>query len=242
MRKENTIKNIDDVLRTNVLINASFKCEKCGRRPKARYKGELRKWCQRCIDIYTNAVKRNEDMITTELAISLYVEPLYANASIMDFVEEIRQQVARLGDNDLFLFGPVGTGKTHLMAALLRLYYFQGYTCSKINFDDFCVQVRSTMSPASKKTEWDMIEPLKNDDLLVIDDLGLRAKMETDFAYVTLYSILNKRQERMLPTFISSNKSIEQLGQTFDARIASRLRTAVVIEMKGKDRRKKAGE
>jgi len=242
MRKENTIKNIDDVLRTNVLINASFKCEKCKVRPKVRINGELRKWCERCVHIYNRMVTREYSIENTELTIATYVEPLYSNATIMDFDDKIRQQVARLGDNDLFLFGPVGTGKTHLMAALLRLYYFQGYTCSKINFDDFCVQVRSTMSPASKKTEWDMIEPLKNDDLLVIDDLGLRAKMETDFAYVTLYSILNKRQERMLPTFISSNKSIEQLGQTFDARIASRLRTAVVIEMKGKDRRKKAGE
>jgi DNA replication protein DnaC len=41
----------------------------------------------------------------------------------------------------------------------------------------------------------------------------------------------------MLPTFISSNKNIEQLGQSFDARVASRLRTAVVIEMTGQDRR-----
>jgi DNA replication protein DnaC len=93
------------------------------------------------------------------------------------------------------------------------------------------------MSPASKKTEWDLIEPLKDVDKLFIDDLGLRSKQETDFAYVTFFSILNKRQERRLPTFVTSNKSIEQLGLSFDARVASRLQTALIIEMTGQDRR-----
>jgi DNA replication protein DnaC len=94
------------------------------------------------------------------------------------------------------------------------------------------------MSPASKKTEWDLIEPLKDLDKLFIDDLGIRAKQETDFSYVTLYSILNKRQERQLPTFLSSNKTVAQLGQSFDARIASRLSAALIIEMTGEDRRR----
>jgi len=137
------------------------------------------------------------------------------------------------------MFGPVGTGKTHAMAALIRHDIYEGFQVERINFDDFCVQVRSTMSPASKRTEWCLIEPLKNVDKLFIDDLGLRGKQETDFSYVTLYSILNKRQERRLPTFISSNKSIEQLGQSFDARVASRLRTALVIEFTGEDRRQR---
>ena len=135
------------------------------------------------------------------------------------------------------MFGSVGIGKTYAMAALLRHYVNGGYECGRINFDDFCVQVRSTMSSASKQTEWQLIEPLKQIDKLFIDDLGLRGGQETNFVYVTLFSILNGRQERMLPTFISTNKTIEQLGQSFDARIASRLRTALVIEMTGKDRR-----
>jgi len=95
------------------------------------------------------------------------------------------------------------------------------------------------MSPASKMTEWDMIEPMKNVDKLFIDDLGLRSKQETDFAYVTFYSLLNKRQERLLPTFISSNKGIDRLIEAFDSRIASRLDMALIIEMKSEGHRKK---
>jgi DNA replication protein DnaC len=78
---------------------------------------------------------------------------------------------------------------------------------------------------------------VKDVDVLAIDDLGLRSKQETDFAYVTLYSILNKRQEKMLPTFISTNKTLEQLRSSFDQRIVSRLESALKIEIKGIDRR-----
>jgi len=167
------------------------------------------------------------------------VGSLYLDAKLDDLDEQVREKLLALGNGqDVFMFGPVGTGKTHAMAALIRHYTYEGFQVERINFDDFCAQVRSTMSPVSRKTEWDLIEPLKEVDKLFIDDLGLRAKQETDFSYVTLYSILNKRQERRLTTFISSNKSIEQLGQSFDARVASRLRTALLIEFTGQDRRR----
>ena len=81
-------------------------------------------------------------------------------------------------------------------------------------------------------------KPYKDVDLLFIDDLGLRSKQETDFAYITLYSLLNKRQERLLPTFISTNKDLDRLRASFDERIVSRLQTALQIELKGEDRRK----
>lgn len=162
----------------------------------------------------------------------------YVDATLENLDSGITDKLLGLeSGQDVFLYGPVGVGKTYAMAALLRHYVCQGFECKRINFDDFCVQVRSTMGPASKQTEYELIEPLKQADKVFIDDLGLRSGQETNFVYVTLFSILNKRQERMLPTFITTNKSIEQLGQSFDARIASRLRTALVIEMTGQDRR-----
>ena len=217
---------------------SSVRCENCdyGIRHWDGQKQERRKWCKRCIKVY-----ERKHSLTTESAEKIIiglVEPLYIDANLSDLDKGIAEQLLNVGyGRDVFVYGPVGTGKTHAMAALIRHYVYEGYECERINFDDFCVEVRSTMSPAATQTEWDMIEPLKQVDKLFIDDLGLRSKLETDFAYVTLYSILNKRQERMLPTFISSNKSIEQLGRTFDARIASRLRTALIIELTGEDKR-----
>ena len=174
-----------------------------------------------------------------EQAICDLVGSLYWDASLEQLEPHLREALENLRpDDDVFLFGPVGTGKTYAMGALIRHYVSEGFECARICFDDFCVAVRSTMSPASKLTERDMVAPLTSVDRLFIDDLGLRSKAETDFAYVTLYTILNKRQEQRLPTFVSSNKDIERLAQSFDGRIADRLRTAVVIEMGGQSRRR----
>ncbi len=216
-------------------------CEKCSVRYKHIEDQRQRKWCKRCIDVYGRTGRQPG---VYEKQIERLVESLYIGASVGDLDDEVAEKLLSLTeDRDVFMFGPVGTGKTHAMAALVRKYIYEGYECYRINFDDFCVQVRSTMGPVATETEWDMIRPLKDVDKLFIDDLGLRSKQETDFAYVTLYSILNKRQERRLPTFISSNKDIERLGQQFDMRIASRLSTAEIIELKGKDRRQgKGGE
>lgn len=138
---------------------------------------------------------------------------------------------------DIFLHGNIGVGKTWAMAALLKEFLCKGYSCKRVNFDEFCCRVRATMNNHSTTTEYDLIKSLVEVDKLFIDDIGLRSKTETDFAYITFYSILNKRQEHRLPTYISTNKTIDQLEQSFDTRIASRLRFATIIEMTGKDRR-----
>lgn len=164
-------------------------------------------------------------------------------AKLDDLLSDVREKLlsAEYGQ-DIYIHGLVGVGKTYAMAALIRHYIYEGCECERLNFNDFCVSVRSTFSPSSTITEEAMIKPLKNIDKLFIDDLGLSSKEESEFSYQTFFSILNKRQERMLPTFISSNKTVKQIGQTFDARIASRLQMALVIELTGKDKRTKTGQ
>ena len=218
--------------------NSSGRCENCGYGFKHRENDEYRKWCKRCIDVYYR--KQNLKPERAERIITEAVGARYVDATLESIDESIVEKLLSLilePGRDVFMFGPVGVGKTYAMAALLRHYVYEGFECKRINFDDFCIQVRSTMGPASKQTEYELIEPLKDVDKLFIDDLGLRSKQESDFAYITLFAILNKRQERLLPTLIATNKSIEQLGQSFDSRIASRLQTALIIEMSGEDKR-----
>lgn len=216
--------------------NSSGRCENCGYGLRHKDETGPRKWCKRCIDVFRR--KQNLKPEKAEKIIFEAVGARYVDATLESIDSGIADKLLGLeSGQDVFIFGPVGVGKTYAMAALIRHYVYEGFECKRINFDDFCVQVRSTMGPASKQTEYELIEPLKQVDKLFIDDLGLRSKQETDFAYITLFSILNKRQERLLPTLIATNKSVEQLGQSFDARIASRLQTALVIEMTGEDRR-----
>jgi DNA replication protein DnaC len=212
------------------------KCDNCGLRPKAVQGGTQRDWCKVCIDRYRRALEEEKSLASR---IYKVVEPLYAEAVVGDLEDIVVGSVLSRPENqDVYFYGAPGVGKTHAIAAFIRHYMTLGWECERINFDDFCCQVRSTMSRASKKTEWDMIEPIKNVDMLVIDDLGLRTKAESDFAYTLLYAILNKRQERLLPTFISSNKNLDELRKSFDQRIISRLIGSLQIEIKGEDRRK----
>ena len=211
------------------------KCEHCGLR--MRYRGK--KWCARCINAYTIAKCRCFSPRTCFKDLEITLGSLYLDAE-MGHIDEPYKTQAMDAKDDIYVWGDVGRGKTYLMAALLKLRFLQGYECDRINFDDFCSRLRSTMNSNSGLTEYDIVRGLADVDMLVIDDIGLRSKQETDFAYVTLYTILNKRQESRLPTYISTNKSILDLAKTFDSRIASRLQTATVIHMTGPDRRKKA--
>ena len=199
----------------------------------------------RCIGVYERKAQRSTD--AAERLIIKLVGSVYSFANFDNFEGEdtaLRDELLSLRQSqDVFMYGSVGSGKTYAMAALLRHFVYEGYDCQKINFDDFCVQVRSTFSAASKQTEQEMTQPLKEIDKLFVDDLGLRANTESDFAYVTLYSIIEKRQANGLPIYICSNKNIETLCKTFDYRIASRIgrEETKTIRLDGADRRKKGG-
>lgn len=208
------------------------KCENCGTRPKAAEGKKVKKWCQVCIDRYRHKWELRPSKILYELTSNIGEAYLDAEIGGVDIGDQLLA-----AEGDIFLHGDIGVGKTWAMAALLKHYLCEGYSCKRINFDEFCCQVRATMNNNSTVTEYDLITKLVKVDKLFIDDIGLRSKRETDFAYITFYSILNKRQERRLPTYISTNKTIDQLSRSFDSRIASRLSFATIIEMIGKDRR-----
>jgi len=238
-------KNIATIGKVLQQSNISGRCDNCGLGYRHRDREGLRKWCKRCIEVYQRKSSMSVD--AKERLIIKLVGSVYSLANFDNFKgkdKALREELLSLGqDQDVFMYGSVGSGKTYAMAALLRHFIYEGYDCQRINFDDFCVQVRSTFSQAAKQTELDMIEPLKEIDKLFIDDLGLRANNESDFAYVTLYTIIEKRQSNGLPIYICSNKNIETLCKTFDYRIASRIgrKETKIIRLDGEDRRKKGG-
>ena len=208
----------------------SDRCENCGIRPKASVGRETKKWCSRCIGVYQRKT-------SPQKAMKHFIECVGEAYSMADLEQIDFRDKLESAKGDIFLYGDIGAGKTYAMAALIKKFFCEGFECRRINFDDFCCKVRSTMNSRAGPSEYDLIRDLSDVDKLFIDDIGIRSKQETDFAYVTLYSILNKRQERWLPTYITTNKSIEQLSESFDERIASRLRLATVVHLAGKDRR-----
>ena len=94
---------------------------------------------------------------------------------------------------------------------------------------------------ASLQDKPSIISKYLDSDILCIDDLGT----EVIYKNVTveyLYLILNERQQRGKNTIITTNLTIEQIRDTYDDRIMSRLvskKDAILVEIDSEDLRLK---
>ena len=104
-----------------------------------------------------------------------------------------------------------------------------------------CCRLRDTYQDGRVETEYTIIQGLASPDVLLIDDLGTTTSgtdEETDFSLRTVLNILDERLVHCKPTWLTTNKSIEQLGVSFDARLASRLQQICeVLHLTGEDKR-----
>lgn len=175
----------------------------------------------------------------------------HLSATVNDFGPAYRTLHA--GDRGVFLYGPRGTGKTHLMAALTRAMILEhlhearaavkrpwpyGYP-RMVSTIDLLREVRATFGtfgPGSKST--DIIEQYGEYPVLILDDLG--AEHVTDWTLTTLYAIIDRRYRDMRRTFVTSNLSLADLAKQTSDRITSRLAEMCrIVRLTGPDRRMK---
>ncbi len=120
----------------------------------------------------------------------------------------------------ILMIGPVGCGKSHLAAAILREIIAKGYTGLYYNSPDLLRDIRSTFNLENGRTEDELIEDLTAVDLFVLDDLG--AEKVSDFVLDRFYLVVNQRYEVCKPMVVTTNLMEEELRGRLGDRIVSR--------------------
>jgi DNA replication protein DnaC len=152
----------------------------------------------------------------------------------------------------LLITGSIGVGKTHLAVGLmLELIKERSAQCLFCDYRELLKQIQNSYNPQVNSTELEVLRPVFEAEVLVLDELG--AQKPTDWVWDTVALILNTRYNDKQTTIITTNypdlppvgtggtdvqKSVraETLGDRIGERMRSRLAEMCVrIDVAGKD-------
>lgn len=156
---------------------------------------------------------------------------------------------------NLVIYGPVGTGKDHLMvSAMLKMLCCAEIPCERYgepstravnplwaNGADLFGRMRDSFDATS---EAEFLQPYIDADILCVSDpVPSGADKLTDFQAATLYRILDRRYNAMRPVWVSMNISnASDFDRRLSPQIADRLRDgALVVKCDWPSYRKSSG-
>lgn len=163
-----------------------------------------------------------------------------------ELLQAIREAFAA-GQFPVFIFGPVGCGKTCAAACVYRSWRVsenrigtvRWRRCDtlldeilKARFSDG-VAVETPGGDMVKMTESGLFGMFSTADMAVLDDIGTSRLNEE--RYPALLRLLDSRVGK--PTIITSNKSPRELEAVCDYRIVSRVTAGMTLKVAGDDRR-----
>jgi chromosomal replication initiator protein len=158
-----------------------------------------------------------------------------AFAAIQELVENLKASKYQRTPSPLFLHGPPGTGKSHLMAALVKeLASAGGLTIQVLAAGDF-------REPAAERLEkkrlaaqeasflpQSLVQQAQQCDLFILEDLQHLPVAAAE----SLVAIIDDRQAHQLPmvfTATTGPRHLESRGVRFPSRLTSRLAAGLVI-------------
>jgi DNA replication protein DnaC len=176
---------------------------------------------------------------------------LEARRRSQEYVERFVGPDGAFTSSGLIYVGATGVGKTHLAVAVAReLIERYRVRARFVDFTALLFDIQSTFTPGAALSKSDILAPVTDSELLVLDDLG--AQKPSGWVDEVLYLILNGRYARRLPTLFTTNYALdlgnegeldrtpgrnrEALGRRISHRLVSRLfEMAEPIEIEVRD-------
>lgn len=132
----------------------------------------------------------------------------------------------------LYLWGPLGTGKTGMAIGIIRHRVFKLESCLFVKTPELLARIRENYNKSSDEQERDVVEAVKTAAFLVLDDLG--SERSTDWVAEQLFRVVDYRHDHVLPTVFTSNLSLPELADHLDARTANRIgEMSQQVELRG---------
>src|SRR5271168_4115252 len=177
-----------------------------------------------------------------------------AQISATRFVQEFDPRDGK----GLLLVGGIGTGKTHLAVGILKeLIGSRGSACLFCDYRELLKQIQNSYNDSVKATELQVLRPVFDADVLLLDELG--AVKPSEWVWDTVSLILNTRYNDNRTTIITTNFADEPAAsvarslsparaaareETLGDRIGERMRSRLhemcrIVKMDGPDFRQK---
>jgi len=104
----------------------------------------------------------------------------------------------------MLLIGPIGVGKTHLSVGILKdLIVTKNIPCLFYDYRELLKEIQNSYNASVATTEMQILRPIFETDVLVLDELG--AVKPTEWVWDTVSHILNTRYNDKRTTIFTTN-------------------------------------